>query len=135
MTIALAALALSTLSAQTTAPPDQCSNVSPQVERQCIGRRIERKQRRMETLYPRALAQVRRGYVRWGRNDNRMQPRFFEQAQRDWRRFVQSHCTATAAFGGGSNSSITDRFMDCYEQEIDRRIELFGRMADGSYGR
>ena len=134
MTLTIAALALSALSAQPAAALDQCSNISPRVQRMCIGRRIERKQRQMETLYPRALAQVRSSHARWGRNDNRMHPRFFEQAQKDWRRFVQSNCTAAAAFGGGSNTSITDRFMQCYEEELDRRIALFQRMAGGRYG-
>jgi uncharacterized protein YecT (DUF1311 family) len=126
------------VAASAQAPPDwpqpnDCANISPQVQRSCIGRRIERKQKQMESLYPRALAQVRRGSAQWGSNDNRLHPRFFVAAQRDWRRFVQSNCTAAAAFGGGSNSSITDRFMLCYEQEVDRRIALFRQMADGSY--
>ena len=84
-------------------------------------------------LYPRALVQARRGFAKWGRNDNRMHPRFFEQAHRDWRRFVDSNCTATAAFGGGSNSSISDRQTHCLEQELDRRIELYERMGKGSF--
>ena len=112
---------------------DQCNSISPSVVRACVERRIQAKERRLAALYPRALAQVRRGFAKWGRNDNRLHPRIFEQAHRDWSRFVDSNCIATAAFGGGSNSSISDRETYCREQELDRRIELYRRMANGIY--
>jgi len=35
-----------------------------------------------------------------------------------------------AAFGGGSNPSISDREMDCYEDALDKRIELLRQLAD-----
>ena len=113
--------------------PGNCSNISPDVQRQCIGRRINAKQRRLARLYPKALAAVRAGFAKWGTGDTRMSPRYFVQAHRDWRRFVESNCTALAGFGGGSNSSISDREAECHERELDQRIALYRQLADGTY--
>ena len=112
--------------------PGNCSNISPDVQRQCIKRRIETKQLTLERLYPKALAAARA--AKWGTGDRRMSPRYFVQAHRDWGRFVGSNCTALAAFGGGSNSSISDREAECHERELDQRIALYRQLADGTYG-
>ena len=114
--------------------PARCSNISPILERQCISRRVEAKQRTLEGLYPRALAAVKAGFAKWGAGDTRMNPRYFVEAHRDWRRFVESNCTALAAFGGGSNSSISDRETECHERELDERILLYRQLADETYG-
>jgi len=63
-----------------------------------------------------------------------MQPQFFEQAQADWKRYVESHCKSTGAIGGGSSAHISERIAACREYEIDRRIELLTQIASGSYG-
>jgi hypothetical protein len=114
--------------------PRDCSNIDPSRQRQCISRRVERKTGTLERLYPKALAAVKAGFAKWGEGDTRMNPRYFVQAHRDWRRFVDSNCTVLAAFGGGSNSSISDRLTECHERALDERIALYRGLADGSYG-
>ena len=138
------ALALSLLNLPAAAPGQspggvwpragECSNIDPTTQRRCIGRRVEAKDRVVKQLYPRALASVRSGFARWGRNDTRLDPRHFAQAHRDWERFIASNCRATGAFGGGSNSSISDRITQCYERELDERIQLYRQIAEGTYG-
>ena len=74
------------------------------------------------------------GFANWGAGDIRTNPSHFIQAHHDWRRFVGSNCTTLAAFGGGSNSSISDREAECHERELDQRIALYRQFADGTYG-
>ena len=114
--------------------PGNCSNISPIEQRQCISRRIEAKERTLERLYTKALATVKAGFAKWGAGDIRTNPSHFIQAHHDWRRFVGSNCTTLAAFGGGSNSSISDREAECHERELDQRIALYRQFADGTYG-
>jgi hypothetical protein len=95
---------------------------------------VEAKQRTVERLYPQALAAVRSGFAQWGRSDNRLNPGHFIQAHHDWKRFVSSNCVAVGAFGGGSNSSVSDRVTACHERELDSRIQLYRQMAAGTYG-
>jgi uncharacterized protein YecT (DUF1311 family) len=112
----------------------ECSNISPTVQRQCIGRRVEAKSRLVNQLYTPALAAVRAGFAKWGRHDRRLDPRHFIRAHREWRQFIDSDCTAVGAFGGGSNSSISDRITQCYERALDERIQLYRQIADGTLG-
>jgi hypothetical protein len=114
--------------------PRECSNIDRRTQRRCIGRRVEAKSRLVEQLFPRALASVRSGFGKWGRNDSRLDPRRFAEAHRDWKRYIGSNCTAVGAIGGGSNSSISDRITACYERELDARIELYRQIAEGTYG-
>jgi hypothetical protein len=114
--------------------PRECSNISPSVQRSCIERRIETKERTLNQLYPNAVAAARSQFAKWGRNDNRLDPRHFIQAHADWGRFVASNCIAIGAIGGGSNSSISDRVAECRERALDERIALYRAIADGSYG-
>jgi hypothetical protein len=112
----------------------ECSNISPSVQRRCIARRIDAKQQVLSALYPKALRAVGEGYAKWGRGDQRLNPKHFVEAHRDWRRYVESNCTALGAFGGGSNSSIGDRLAECHERELDERIQLYRQLAEGTYG-
>ena len=114
--------------------PRECSNISPNELRRCIGRRVDAKQRTLGQLYPRALAAVQSRFAKWGRNDTRLKPRYFVNAHREWRQFVDSNCTAVGAFGGGSSSSISDRISQCRERAIDERIQFYRQLADGTYG-
>jgi hypothetical protein len=133
-TLAAAAGFAAPTSAQIWPDPKACGNIDPSTQRECISRRIAAKERELDRLYLAALTSVRAGFAKWGQNDNRMHPRYFMQAQTDWKRFVRSNCTATSAFGGGSNSSISDRYGACYEHQLDQRIELFKQVAEGTYG-
>ncbi len=114
--------------------PRECSNISPSIQRRCIARRVEAKERKLDQLYPRAVAVARSQFAKWGRNDNRLDPRHFIQAHADWKRFVASNCVAIGAFGGGSNASVSDRVAECHERALDERIALYRALADGSYG-
>jgi uncharacterized protein YecT (DUF1311 family) len=86
----------------------------------------------MARLYTRALAAVRTSYERYGSSDSRTSPDFLERSQAAWRRFADSNCTVVAAYGGGSNSAISDRETACYEEELDRRIGFLRQLAEGS---
>ena len=138
--ILLAALALfavglpSYVSAQYWPDAKECSNIDVFAERACISSRVEVKERELVRLYEEALVEVKAQFKEYGHRDDRLDPDNFVQAQVDWKRFVDSNCESTGAYGGGSNSSISDRIFACYEYELDRRIELFTQMADGSYG-
>ena len=135
--VALAFFAIglpSFVSAQYWPDAKECSNIDPFTERACISRRVEGKERELERLYSEALAEVQAQFKDYGDRDNRLDPNNFVRAQRDWKRFVDSNCQSTGAYGGGSNSSISERIFACYEYELDQRIELFRQMADRNYG-
>jgi hypothetical protein len=94
---------------------------------------MESKEAELARLYPRALASVRDRFRKYRRENVLADPRRFETAQAEWRRFVDNHCTVAAAFVGAFNSSFDDRYTECLEQELDRRIEFLRQVADGSY--
>ncbi len=141
LTGSLVALLVSAAPATMTPPsggvwpqPGKCSSIDPAGQRRCIGRRVEAKNKLVDQLYPKALATVRAGAVKWGGNDRRTDPRNFTAAHQDWRRFIASNCRALGAIGGGSNSAISDRITACYERELDGRIQLYRQIAAGTYG-
>jgi uncharacterized protein YecT (DUF1311 family) len=135
LTLIFALAFAGTATAQPKADADrQCSNIDPFVERACVDRRIAEKEKRLEHLYVQALQSVRNDAQRYGRNDNRSDPKYLEQSQTAWRRFVDADCTVRAAFGGGSNSAISDRETECWESALDQRLEFLGELANGSYG-
>ncbi|MDV3456304.1 lysozyme inhibitor LprI family protein [Sphingomonas sp. HF-S4] len=111
-----------------------CDNVDPFVERECVDRRIEAKKRRLASLYTEALTAVRGNFARYGSQDNRSNPDYLMRSQMSWTQFVDNDCKVQAAFGGGSNSSISERETGCYEDALDRRIEFLEQLADGSFG-
>ncbi|WP_261269032.1 hypothetical protein [Sphingomonas sp. LC-1] len=111
-----------------------CSNVDPDMARTYVDRRVKKKELQLTALYPKALASVRRNYMKFGRQDNRSDPIYFQRSQDAWKKFVLNDCKLRASFGGGSNSSISDRELDCYEGALDGRIEFFKQLADGSFG-
>jgi len=131
--VVLAVIPLTAAVAQQSAS-DSCENIDPLVGRECISRRMEAKERRLAAIYPQALAAVRRNFARFGREDDRSDPDYLVRSQDAWKRFVANDCKVQAAFGGGSNPSISDREMDCYEEALDKRIEFLRQLADGSFG-
>lgn len=112
-----------------------CSNINPQEERTCISRRRTAKEQRLKAVFTLALAAVSHSFKKYGDADNRTDPAYLKRSQAEWERFVEDDCIVKAAFGGGSNSSISDRHSDCYEIELDHRIEFLEQLASGSYGR
>jgi len=133
MTVA-SAICAPAISAAPTKTEQECGNINPQTVRSCLSRRIEAKEQHLGTVYTRALAAVADGFKKYGGFDNRTDPMFLRKSQAEWVRFVEDDCTVQAAFGGGSNSSISDRLTDCYEGELDRRIAFLEQLADGSFG-
>jgi len=85
-------------------------------------------------LLKRARSRVAEGFKKYGDWDDRTHPKFLEASQAEWRKFVDDNCTVIGAFGGGSNSAISDRIGDCYEEELDRRIDFLREVAEGSMG-
>ena len=120
--------------AQNEQPVDTCGNIDPASESQCISRRVEQKERRLTGIYPKALASVRSSFRKYGNEDNRTDPKYLEQSQARWKLFIESDCAVQAAFGGGSNPSISRRELVCHEDALDARIKLLDQLADGSFG-
>jgi uncharacterized protein YecT (DUF1311 family) len=110
----------------------ECGNVNPFAVRKCVSARIDRKERRMSRQFIEARKAVARGFARYGDNDNRTDPKFLDESQAAWKRYVKSNCTVIAAYFGGSNSAISDREMYCYEQELDRRMKFLRDAVDGT---
>ncbi len=117
--------------AQQSAAPS-CDNIDPFAVRACVDKRVATKERTLASVYSQALAAARRNFACYGREDNRSNPNHLVQSQASWRRLVADDCKVQAAFGGGSNPSISDRETDCYENALDKRIEFLGQLADGS---
>jgi uncharacterized protein YecT (DUF1311 family) len=130
---ALAAIPLTGAAARQSADIS-CGNIDPGVERACVDRRVEAKQRRLAAVYSQALAAVRRNFARYGREDNRSNPEYLVRSQAAWKQLVANDCKVRAAFGGGSNASISDRETNCHEAALDKRIEFLEQLADGSFG-
>lgn len=117
--------------AQQSAEPS-CDNIDPFVVRACIDKRVAAKERTLASVYSRALTAARRNFARYGREDDRSNPGHLVRSPASWKRFVADDCKVQAAFGGGSNASISDRETACYEDALDQRIEFLGQLADGS---
>jgi uncharacterized protein YecT (DUF1311 family) len=113
---------------------DACSNINPMVQRRCVGQRIERKDRVLAKVYPTALAAVGRSFAKYGRSDIRTHPKHLRQSHAAWGAFVKNDCAVRSAFGGGSNMAIEDRYLDCYEGELDKRLDFLRKLSDDSYG-
>jgi uncharacterized protein YecT (DUF1311 family) len=111
---------------------NRCPDIDPSAEPECAGRGIAGKEREMSRLYALALAALRTNYRRYGRDDSRTSPIFLRRSQAAWRQFVDGDCTVRAAYGGGSNSSISDRETGCRQEELDRRIAFLRQLATGT---
>ena len=109
-----------------------CSNINPGTVRKCMGSRIERKERLMVRLFAQARRSVARNFARYGSNDIRSDPKYLDASQIAWKQFVDHNCTVIAAYNGGSNSATSDRIANCYEEELDRRIEFLRSAANGT---
>jgi uncharacterized protein YecT (DUF1311 family) len=107
-----------------------CSNIDPFAERECASKRIAAKERLLQATYRRAMRSVRKNFARYGQSDNRSNPAYLTRSQAAWKQYVDNDCKVQAAFGGGSNPSISDREMDCYEDALDKRIESLRQLAD-----
>ena len=112
--------------------PESCSNIDPMTQRQCIDERVERKKRTLAALYPKALASVQQNFSKYGKYDDRADPKYLIRSQAQWNLFIVNDCNVQAAFGGGSNMSILDRFKACYEDYLDQRIVLLRDLASGT---
>jgi hypothetical protein len=85
----------------------------------------------MHQLFAQTRAAVARSYAHNGKHDTRTHPRLLDRSQTEWRRFVVDNCTVTAAYGASSNSWISDRLANCYEEELGRRMPFLGDIASG----
>jgi len=97
-------------------------------------RTIERKERLLQATYKRAMQSVRKNFARYGQWDERSDSAYLTRSQAAWRQYIDNDCKVQAAFGGGSNPSISDRQMDCYERALDQRIDFLRQLADESFG-
>jgi uncharacterized protein YecT (DUF1311 family) len=75
---------------------------------------------------------VTRNFALHGANDLRTAPKYLDASQAAWKSYVRNNCTVIAAYGGGSNSAISNREMYCYEEELDRRIRFLRDVANGT---
>jgi len=114
--------------------PADCSNIDPFAVRKCVGARIERKERLLQATYKRAMQSVRKNFARYGQWDERSDSAYLTRSQAAWKQYIDNDCKVQAAFGGGSNPSISDRQMDCYERALDQRVDFLRQLADESFG-
>ena len=110
----------------------ECGNIDPFAVRKCVGARIDRKERLMSRQLISARRAVARNFARYGVNDIRTAPTYLDASQAAWKRYVEDNCTVIAAYGGGSNSAISDRKMHCYEEELDRRVRFLRDVTNGT---
>ena len=110
----------------------KCGNIDPSTQRKCVGARIDGKERLMKRQFIEARAAVAHGFALYGPNDIRTDPKYLDASQTSWKQYVENDCTVIAAYGGGSNSAISDRIMYCYEDELDRRIQFLRDVTDGT---
>ena len=113
---------------------NSCADISPIVERECASKRIVAKERLLKATYRQAMKSVQKNFARYGQWDKRSDPVYLIRSQTAWKQYVDNDCRVQAAFGGGSNPSITDREMECYEDALDKRLELLRQLADGTFG-
>jgi uncharacterized protein YecT (DUF1311 family) len=109
--------------------PADCSNIDPFAARKCVGARIERL---LQATYRRAMQSPRKNFARYGQLDKRSDSAYLTRSQAAWKQYVDNDCKVQAAFGGGSNPSISDRQMDCYERA--QRIDFLRQLADETFG-
>jgi uncharacterized protein YecT (DUF1311 family) len=107
-----------------------CDNIDPFAERHCVSKRIAAKERLLEATYKRAMQSVRKNFARYGQWDRRSDPVYLTRSQSAWKQYVDNDCKVQAAFGGGSNPSISDRELECYEDALDKRLKVLRQLAD-----
>jgi uncharacterized protein YecT (DUF1311 family) len=132
LAFAILAAGLSAARVQAQDATGACSTINPGVVRSCMESRIERKERLMSHLFAQARRSVARNFARYGSNDNRSDPKFLDASQAAWKQWVDSNCTVIAAYNGGSNSATSDRIANCYEGELNRRIEFLRSASNGT---
>ncbi len=113
-------------------PVQTCSSLSPSEVRMCVSARIQSKERTLTHVLARTRERVARSHADYGHWDNRTAPHFVDRSQAAWASYVEANCTVSAAFGGGSNSAISDRFSACFEEELDSRIRFLRDLSDGT---
>ena len=110
----------------------ECANIDPFAVRKCVGARIDRKERLMSRQLVSARRAVAQNFARYGANDIRIAPKYLDASQAAWKQYVENNCTVIGAYGGGSNSAISDRKMHCYEEELDRRVRFLRDLTKGT---
>ena len=110
----------------------ECGNIDPSAVRKCVGARIDRKERLMSRQLVSARRAVARNFARYGVADIRIAPKYLDASQAAWKQYVENNCTVIGAYGGGSNSAISDRKMHCYEEELDRRVRFLRDLTKGT---
>lgn len=106
----------------------------PITEYQCRGRNIERKERRLERAFGAALEFIRsREQGPQYMSDSRRSPIYLEWSQVAWRQYVEQDCTVQAGLLGGSNAWVSRYWINCYEQELEHRIQFLENVAAGTF--
>ena len=111
---------------------NQCASISASEARACIGARMRSKELLLRVVLGTARKRVAESHANYGYWDGRTAPAHLDQSQAAWSAYVEANCTVAAAFGGGSNSAISDRFTSCFEDELDRRIAFLRALPDGT---
>jgi hypothetical protein len=131
LVFALLAVGLSLTKVQAQDATGACPSIDPFTVRKCVSARIDRKEAAMTKLFARARAAVARSYAHNRQFDTRTDPKILDRSQAEWRRSVMDNCTVTAAYGASSNSWISDRLANCYEEELGRRMRFLSDIASG----
>jgi uncharacterized protein YecT (DUF1311 family) len=108
----------------------------PIAEYECVDRNNGRKEKRLEEASERARRSVEKRETELNSymEDARRNPIYLDWAQAAWKQYAEQNCTVTAGALGGSNAWITRYWLDCYSEELDRRIKFLEELADGRLG-
>ena len=104
----------------------------PIPEYECVDRNVQRKERRMaDALYKaRQYVEERERTVKW-MEDTRRSPIYLDWSQAAWKQYVDQNCTVIGGASGGSSAWVSRYEVDCYSQELDRRIKFLEELAAG----
>ena len=133
--LALPAQAQPTAAGGTSVKLEDCTEAGKDgaiAEYECVDRNIERKEQLMADAVRKArrFLEERERTVTWMKDDRR-QPVFLDRSQAAWDKYVEQNCTVIAGASGGSNAWVTRYELDCYSEELDRRIKFLEDLAAG----
>jgi len=116
---------------------EDCTKLAAQgpiVEYECVDRNNERREARMMAVFSTAIDAVEKRQATASVQDERRSHVYLKWSQAAWKEFAEQNCTVVAGLSGGSNAWVTRYWLDCYSEELDRRIKFLEQVAAGEIG-
>jgi len=114
---------------------EDCSKFAAEgyvAEYQCVGRNNTRKERRLgEALIDAQTYLEGRQNNSTVMQDNRRSPIYLDWSQTAWKQYVDQNCTVVAGASGGTSAWVSRYWLDCYSEELDRRIKFLDELGAG----